>query len=62
MWQTEMLSVICTLAIGCFVVWTALNQNRISRDQLKIDLFEKRFAVFKATRELLTQITKKGDV
>jgi len=42
--------VIATL-IAAIVAWTSFQQHQISKAKLKLDLFEKRFSVYKAVEE-----------
>jgi hypothetical protein len=42
--------------IALAVAWIAYQQHRLAREKFKLDLFEKRFAVYKATQKLLTII------
>ena len=45
-----------TVLIAALVLWVQFRQFRTDRAKLKLDLFEKRFQVFAATRRLLTQV------
>lgn len=45
-----------TLLIGAGVAYVAYQQFRLAREKFKLDLFEKRFAVFAATRRFLSII------
>jgi len=44
------------LAIG----WVALEQYRLARARFKLDLFERRFAVYKATQKFLSTVVGAG--
>lgn len=48
--------------IGVFTAWTAWSQHSINKEKFKLDLFEKRFSVFKATRKFLSVISKDAKV
>ncbi|MBU4192861.1 MAG: hypothetical protein KUA35_06600 [Pseudodesulfovibrio sp.] len=58
----DILNGIATLVVGFFALYLGYTQNRISKDKLKQDLFEKRFVVFKAAQELLSQAWRQGDL
>src|SRR5262249_16004541 len=45
-----------TLVVGLGVVYVAFQQYRLAREKLKLELFEKRFAVFAAARAFLSFI------
>jgi len=45
-----------------FGAYVAYRQFVLGRERLKLDLFEKRFAVFVATRRLLTHALKNADI
>lgn len=47
---------VITVLIGTFVAFVRFMQYRVSRDKFKLDLFEKRFSVYKATHVFLTHI------
>jgi len=49
-----------TLLIACGVAYVAYQQYRLGRAKFKLDLFEKRFAVFDATRKLLGAMVSDG--
>lgn len=51
-----------TAIIGSAVAWVAWRQHHISKEQLKLALFEKRFAVFAGVRKFLTQILRTGNL
>ncbi len=51
-----------TIAIGFFVAFTAYNQYRLSKGKFKLDLFEKRFSIYKGTQVFLTHILVKAKV
>jgi len=48
------------LVIAGFGSYVAYQQHRTSRARLKLDLFEKRFAVFDRARKFLTVVTQNG--
>jgi hypothetical protein len=43
--------------IGAYIAW---RQSRTAQNKLKLDLFEKRFAVYHAARNMLAEIMTKG--
>ena len=47
---------ILTIIIGATVAWVASQQYFLAREKFKLDLFEKRFAVYKATQQFLSDI------
>jgi hypothetical protein len=50
-----------TVVIGCFVSYVAYQQYRLGKVRFRLDLFEKRFAVYKGTQVFLSQILTKGE-
>jgi hypothetical protein len=53
------ISVIATLIAG-IVAWTGYQQHRLAKEKLKLDLFEKRFSVYKGVQIFLSQIMQEG--
>ncbi len=54
---TQALAVpLLALVIAGFGTWIALQQMQIARVKLRHDLYDRRFAVFEATRKLLTEV------
>jgi len=51
-----------TVLIAVFAVYVAYRQYILGREKLKLDLFDKRFAVFAATRRFLTLILQNANV
>ena len=51
-----------TIVIGICVAYTAYNQYRLSKERFKLDLFEKRFSVYKGAQVFLSRILEKGKV
>jgi len=51
-----------TVAFSLFAAYFAFQQFRLSRERFKLDLFEKRFAVFAGTRIFLTHILRDGNL
>jgi hypothetical protein len=45
--------------IGTFVAYTAYNQYRIAQERFKLDLFDKRFSVYKGVQVFLKDILHK---
>lgn len=48
--------------IGVSTAWTAWSQHLINKENLKLNLFEKRFLVFKATRKFLSVVFKNAEI
>ena len=51
-----------TILLAGFAAYIAFQQFRLGREKFKLDLFEKRFAVFDATRKFLSTILTEGNV
>ena len=51
---------VATVLIAVFAAYTAFQQYQVSKNKLKLDLFEKRFSVFVGTRMFLSLILQKG--
>ena len=51
-----------TLLVGAGVVYVALQQFFLAREKFKLELFEKRFAIFAATRKLLSIILTEANL
>jgi len=51
-----------TAFLACFAAYIAYQQFRLGREKFKLDLFEKRFAVFAATRKLLSIILTEANL
>lgn len=49
---------VASVVIAILVAIIALRQMRIARNQLKLELFEKRHAVFNATRKMLSSVVQ----
>ena len=45
-----------TIMIGLFVAYTAYNQYRLSKEKFKLDMFDKRYGVYKNTYVFLIKI------
>ncbi len=45
-----------TIIIGLFVAFTAYNQYRLSKEKFKLDMFDKRYGVYKNTLDFLIKI------
>ena len=50
------ISTILTIIIALFVAWVGFQQYLLSKARFKLDLFEKRYSVYKATQRFLTLI------
>jgi hypothetical protein len=51
-----------TLGLGSIGAWIALNQHRIARDKLRLDLFEKRFNAYRKLQEYFVVLFREGAV
>ncbi len=51
-----------TFLIAAFAAYVAYRQHRLGKEKFKLDLFEKRYRVFAATRLLLTHVLQNGNV
>jgi hypothetical protein len=49
-----------TVLIAGIVAWTGFQQHRLAREKFKLDMFDRRFAVYKGTQKFLTTILVKG--
>ena len=56
------INIVLTSIIGGLVVSVAFLQWRLSKAKFKLDLFEKRYAIYKATQRLLTHILQKANI
>ncbi len=50
-----------TVLVGLFAAYVAYRQYALGREKFKLDLFEKRFALFAGTRRFLTHILDDGN-
>ena len=51
-----------TVVLAVFAAYIAYQQYQLGRERFKLDLFEKRFAVFAGTRRFLTHILEDGNL
>jgi len=58
--EMEYLFTSLTILIGAFVAFIAYQQCRLSAEKFKLDLFEKRFSVYKGTQVFLSYILKEA--
>jgi len=58
----SVLGVFSSLLIAAAVAYIAYQQYGLAREKFKLDMFEKRFAVYKATQRFLTVIFQVGKV
>jgi hypothetical protein len=49
-----------TAMLAAIVAWTGYQQHKLAKERLKLDLFEKRFAVYKATQHFLSVILSRA--
>lgn len=61
-WQAIDFWKLVTLVVATFATYVAYSQYVLGREKFKLDLFEKRFAVFAATRRLLTHVLHQANV
>lgn len=59
--STMIISGVATLMM-VIVAWTNYRQHLLSKEKFKLDMFEKRFAVYKATQRFLTKIMQAAKV
>src|SRR5580704_867150 len=60
-WVQAIAQALAVPVIAGVGVWIAFVQSRIARAKLQHDLFDRRFAVYEATRTLLLVIMRKGN-
>ena len=60
--KMEHILAILTIIIGGLVAFVAYSQFILARDKFKLDLFEKRFAIYKGVQSFLTDIMKEAKV
>jgi hypothetical protein len=51
-----------TIIVGLLVAYAAYNQFVLAREKLKLDLFEKRYAIFKSLQSFLSDILREANV
>ena len=51
-----------TILIGFFVAYTAYNQYKLSKEKFKLDMFDKRYGVYKNTQVFLTKILRDAKI
>lgn len=51
-----------TIIIGIFVAYIAYNQYRLSKEKFKLDMFDKRYGVYKNTQVFLTKILRNAKI
>ncbi|MFC1764063.1 hypothetical protein ACFL6U_18565 [Planctomycetota bacterium] len=49
-----------TVIIAAIIAYIAWQQHELAKDRFKLDLFDKRFAVYKGAQVLLTRISQKA--
>lgn len=59
-WLTELLKGLPTVLIALIAAGIAYRQYRVARNKLKLDLFDKRYAIFQQTWEILSEVVKGG--
>ena len=58
--RTTTFQSIATLVVGLAVAFIAFQQFKVSHDKLRLDLFDRRYKVYDATRKFLTIIAQKA--
>jgi hypothetical protein len=58
---TAYLTALSTPCIAIFAAWIAFQQWKLSRSKLRFDLFEKRWAVYASTNEVLASLLEGSD-
>ncbi|TFG45596.1 MAG: hypothetical protein E4H40_08100 [Candidatus Brocadiia bacterium] len=51
-----------TIIIGVFVAYTAYSQYRLSKEKFKLDMFDKRYGVYKNTQVFLSKILRDAKI
>jgi hypothetical protein len=51
-----------TSLVAAWVAWTSWRQYRVARDKLRLDLFDRRLAVFQEVREVIIAAHDQGEV
>jgi hypothetical protein len=51
-----------TIMIGLFVAYTAYNQYLLSKQKFRLDMFDKRYGVYKNTQVFLTKILRDAKI
>jgi hypothetical protein len=46
--------------LAAIITWTTVQQHKLAKERFKLDMFEKRFAVYKGPQEFLTIILVRG--
>jgi hypothetical protein len=59
MWTT-VLSALLTPTVAVFGIWIAYRQWRTTQDKLKLDLFDRRLAIYQAAQRYLTGVMTSG--
>lgn len=59
---TTYLTAMMTPVVACFGAWIAFQQWVTARDKLRLDLYEKRMAVYKTAWETLGVVFTRGDL
>ena len=49
---------VATLIVGCAVAFIAWQQSKVARNKLRLDLFDRRYKVYDATRKFLAMIVR----
>jgi hypothetical protein len=58
-WSTiQILSALLTLAIGGITVYIAWQQHKTARNKIKLDLYDRRYKVYRGVMDLLTAIVR----
>ena len=60
--EVEYVFTILTIINALFVTFVVFMQYKLSKDKFKLDLFEKRYAVYKATQKFLSKISLEAKI
>lgn len=60
--KPEYIFTIITITIGIFVAYTGYNQYRLGKEKFKLDMFDKRYGVYKNTQVFLTKILRDAKI
>jgi hypothetical protein len=56
-----LLGTLATLIVGCLVAFIAWQQWQVAQNKLRLDLFDRRYKVYNATRDFLSVIVSKAN-
>lgn len=56
----ETAKALLTPVVAIFGLWIAINQLRVSKSKLRLDLYERRYKIYEAIRSVLGKILREG--